>query len=213
MNNLIGIIVSTVYIALVLILSKFVSKKGEELSRKFVHIFLCNIWIIYLIFIDNIIVASILPALFVVINTLSYKFKLIKTMERENNDGFGTIYYAVSILITVLFSYYMKNPMLGTIGILVMGYGDGLAAIMGKSINSPKIKIGNATKSVAGSTTMFVVSAIISAIVLGVLGVEYFILKAILMAVISTVLETISIKGLDNITVPIGLMLITYIII
>ena len=38
MNNLIGVIVSTIYIAFVLVTSKFVSKNGEEISRKYVHI-------------------------------------------------------------------------------------------------------------------------------------------------------------------------------
>lgn len=212
MNNLIGVIVSTIYIVIVLVSSKFVSKKGEELSRKFVHILLCNIWIIYLIFIDSLAVACILPAAFVVINTLSYRFKLIKSMERENNDGFGTIYYAISILITVIFSYSMKNPMIGTIGLLAMGYGDGLAAVIGKSVNSPKYKVGNTTKSLAGSVTMFVVSLVISCVVLYLLGTEYFVLKALGLAAIATALEAVSIKGLDNITVPIVLMFLVYLI-
>ena len=213
MNNLIGIIVSFFYIVLVFILSNFVSKKGEEHSRKFVHIMLCNVWVIYLIFIDSLLVACILPAAIVIINRFSYKFKILKTMERENNDGFGTIYYAISILLTSIFSYYLNNPMIGTIGMLVMGYGDGLAAVIGQNINSPKYKIGNTSKSLAGSLTMFIVSLVISCIVLNLLGAEYFILKAIGMAVISTLLEAVSIKGLDNITVPIGLVLLTYLVI
>ena len=212
MNNLIGVIVSTIYIAFVLVTSKFVSKNGEEISRKYVHIMLCNIWIIYLLFIDSLLVGCILPAIFVVINTLSYKFKLIKSMEREENDGFGTIYYAISILITVIFSYWFDNPELGAIGILSMGYGDGLAAVIGKNIKSPKYKIGNTTKSLAGSTTMFIVTFIISAIVLYIVGAEYFILKGIVMAVVATILEAISIKGLDNITVPSVLMILSYIL-
>ena len=210
MNNLVGVIVSSLYIVLILVLSKFVSKKGEELSRKFVHILLCNVWIIYLIFVDSLPVACILPAAFVVINTLSYKFKILKTMERENNDGFGTIYYAISILLTAIFSYYFNNPMLGTIGMLSMGYGDGLAALIGKNINSPKYKIGNTFKSLAGSLTMFIVTLIVSCVSLYLVGADYFILKAIGMAVIGTFLEAISIKGLDNITVPIVLVLLTY---
>ena len=212
MNNLIGVIVSTIYIAFVLVTSKFVSKKGEEISRKYVHIMLCNIWIIYLLFIDSLAIGCILPALFVVINTLSYKFKLIKSMEREENDGFGTIYYAISILITVIFSYGLDNPVFGTIGILSMGYGDGLAAVVGKNVKGPKYKIGNTTKSLAGSTTMFIVTLIISSIVLYVVGAEYFLLKGVLMSIVATILEAISIKGLDNITVPSILLILSYIL-
>ena len=213
MNNLIGFIVSVIYIASILVISMFLSKKGEEISRKFVHIMLSNIWFIYLFFIDSLVVACILPALLVFINILSYKFKLIKSMERENNDGFGTIYYAISILIISAFSYYLNIPMIGTLGVLVMGYGDGFAAIIGKGVNSPKYRIGNTTKSLAGSLTMLIVSMIISCIVLNLLGAEYFVLKAICISVLATILEAISIKGLDNISVPVILTALVYLMV
>jgi len=210
MNNLIGVIVSIIYIIIVFILSKFVAKKGEEVSRKFIHILLSNIWIIYCLMIDSLAVACILPAAFVVINTLSYKFKLLKTMEREQNEGFGTIYYAISILIVTIFTYLNNNPMIGTIGMLTMGYGDGFAAIVGQKVKSKKYKIGKTTKTLAGSSAMFGTSFIISIIVLHILGVEYFVLKGLGIAVSATALEAISIRGLDNITVPIIVTLLTY---
>ena len=59
---------------------------------------------------------------------------------------------------------------------------------------------------------MFIVTFIISAIVLYIVGAEYFILKGIVMAVVATILEAISIKGLDNITVPSVLMILSYIL-
>ena len=42
------------------------------------------------------------------------------------------------------------------------------------------------------------------------IGIEYFILKALLTAVIATLLEAVSVKGLDNITVPIMVTVMTY---
>lgn len=210
MNNLVGIIVSIIYIVIVFGLSKFVAKKGEEISRKFVHILLCNIWFIYLIFIDSLIWACILPLAFVIINIFSYKFKLIKSMERQNNDGLGTIYYAFSILLISVFVYYIKMPIVGAPGILIMGYGDGLAAIVGQKMKSKKFVIGNSTKSFAGSFTMFCISLFISLVVFCFLGTEYLICKAVAISIIATILEAISIKGLDNITVPIGITILTY---
>lgn len=210
MNNLIGIIAITIYIVLVFVVSKFLTKKGKEVSRKFVHIMLSNIWFFYLLFIDSLMYAWILPALFVVINSLSYKFKIFKSIERENNDGFGTIYYAISILLISIFTYKIGNPLLGLPGVLVMGYGDGFAAIVGQRIKSKEYKVGNTTKSVAGSTTMLVISLVICMIVFGMLNIEYFWLKAIGTAVIAMILEAVSIKGLDNISVPIVVTILTY---
>ena len=68
MNNFIGIIISAIYITLVIVSSKFVNKLGEEASRKYVHILLSNVWIIYLFFIDSMWAACVLPIAFVFIN-------------------------------------------------------------------------------------------------------------------------------------------------
>ena len=210
MKNLVGIIISSVYIVLILVLSKLIAKKGEEASRKFIHILLSNVWIIYYFFIDSLAVACILPIVFTIINTISYKFKILKTMEREKNDGFGTIYYAISILIITVFTYLQKNPMLGMSGMLIMGYGDGMAAVVGKKIKSKEYEVGNAVKTIAGSITMFVISFFISSLVLNLLAVEYFFFKGLVIALVATALEAISIKGLDNITVPIVVTVLTY---
>ena len=210
MNNLIGIISITIYIVLVLVMSKFLTKKGKEASRKFVHIMLSNIWFFYLMFIDSLLYAWILPAIFVVMNSLSYKFKIFKSIERECKDGMGTVYYAISILLISLFTYKIGKPLLGLPGILVMGYGDGFAAIIGQKIKSKEYKVGNTTKSIAGSITMFLFSLAICVVVFGFLNMEYCWIKAIGVAIVATILEAISIKGLDNISVPVLVTILTY---
>lgn len=212
MSNVIGIIAITIYIVLVFVVSEFLNKKGEEVSRKFVHIMLSNIWFFYLIFIDSLAWACLLPALFVLINALSYKFKIFKTIEREKNDGFGTVYYAFSILLICVFTYIIKNPLVGLPGILIMGYGDGFAAVIGKMIKSKEYRIGNSKKSIAGSMTMFGISLIISMVIFKLLNFDYFVFKAIIVSIIATLLEAVSIKGLDNITVPVVVTVLTYLI-
>ena len=165
---------------------------------------LSNIWFISLAFFDNFIIAAILPMLFVIINSLSYKYNLIKIMEREDKkEGIGTVYYAISLTILSLVTFYINKPILALPGILIMGYGDGLAAVVGQSIKSKSFNIFGSTKSIAGSTTMFIVSLIISVLIFAFIGVDYLIGKSILIAFIATILEAISVKGLDNITVPI----------
>ena len=83
-----------------------------------------------------------------------------------------------------------------------MGYGDGLAAVIGQKVKSKSFNILGSTKSIAGSATMLIVSLIISILIFSFIGIEYLILKAFLIAIIATILEAISVKGLDNITVP-----------
>ena len=83
-----------------------------------------------------------------------------------------------------------------------MGYGDGLAAVIGQSVKSPEYKIGKNKKTLAGSLAMFCVTLMIMAGFFTYNASSYVAIKSILVAVLMTIVEAISIKGTDNITVP-----------
>ena len=83
-----------------------------------------------------------------------------------------------------------------------MGYGDGFAAIVGTSIKSPKYTIGKNTKTLAGTITMFCITLIILSGYFLYYNTSYIVIKAILVSVLITIVEAISIKGTDNISVP-----------
>lgn len=205
MTNLWGIIVSYVFIFIVIIGAKLFEKLGKEASRKFIHIMLGNWWIIAMLFFDNVIWAAFVPATFVIINYLSYKKNIISVMEREENkeEGLGTVYYAISLLILSIITFgIIHKPEMGLVPVLVMAYADGFAAIFGQKIKSKKIKIGETTKSIAGCATMFIVSFIITSAFLRYSGVSMWPIFSIIMSAFATAIELISIKGLDNITVP-----------
>lgn len=216
MKNVIGIIASYVFIVIIIVMAKFFEKAGKEASRKFIHIALSNWWLIAMFLFDNVIALSIVPLSFVVINYLSYKKDLISVMERneEEKDGLGTVYYAISLLVLSIFTIGVINkPAIGLCSCLIMGYGDGLAAIIGRKVKSLKYNIGNTTKSLAGSATMFVVSLLIISVFLGIIHTDMCLLKAILIAIVATITEAISVKGTDNLTVPLitCLLLVTMI--
>ena len=77
MKNVFGILVSVIFIGIVMLSARVFEKAGKEASRKYMHIMLSNWWIIAMIFFDNIFYACLMPALFVVINYLSYKKNII----------------------------------------------------------------------------------------------------------------------------------------
>lgn len=209
--NFLGIIVSYLYIALVIIGAKIFKKKGKEASRKFIHIMLGNWWIIAMYFFTNVWFAVLVPATFVVINYLSYKKNLIKVMERDEQDGLGTVYYAVALLVLAIVSFgIFKKPSLGLMPTLVMAYGDGFAAIIGKSIKSKKYKLSDTKKSFAGSVTMFVISTLLIGGYLAFYNTGAFWRTShwptvtCLMGFAITAIEAVSGKGWDNITVPLA---------
>ena len=202
MSNLIGIIASYAFIIVVIIVAKLFEKIGKEASRKFIHIALCNWWFIAMYFFTNAVWASIVPLSFVIINYISYKKNIISVMERDNQDGLGTVYYAISLFVLAIISFgVLNNPLIGLAGILVMGYGDGLAAIVGRKISSEEYKVGKTKKTLAGSATMFIITFVILAIFL--IDMQFWYIKAIIASIIITIVEAVSVKGTDNLTVPI----------
>ena len=211
-RNALGIVASYAYIAVIILLAKLFERFGKEASRKFVHIMLANWWFIAMFFFTNAFTASFVPLTFVVINYLSYKKDIIKVMERDDNEkeGLGTVYYAISLFVLTIFSWgIMNKPGLGLCGVLVMGYGDGLAGIIGRAIKSPGFRIGDTKKTVAGSLTMLIVSfAIFGAFLFFLSGTPFWYVKAAVLAILATIIEAVSIKGTDNLTVPILMTLL-----
>ncbi len=195
--------------------ARYFEKFDKEASRKFIHILLSNWWLIALAFFDHVMWAVIPPITFVIVNFLSYRGNIIQVMERdaEKEDGLGTVYFAFSLIPLVILSYGVtQNPLIGFVGFFIMAYGDGFAAIAGKAIKSKEYKIFGSTKTIAGSSVMFITSFVITLSVFAYSNTSLYALKAITVSLIATVLEAISGKGTDNITVPIVASLLTYFI-
>lgn len=206
----VGIVVSYLYIGIIIVGAKQFEKRGKEASRKFIHIMLGNWWFIAMYFFTNVWSAVFVPITFVIINYVSYKRDLIKVMERDEQDGLGTVYYAIALLILAIISFGVyQKPILGLIPTLVMAYGDGFAAVIGKMVKSKTYHIGETTKSIAGSITMFIISMILIA--------TYFLYQGtplgqtipitFIMSFAVTVIEAVSTKGIDNISVPISVLI------
>lgn len=214
--NFYGLIVSVTFVLLVIFISIILSKKNfltEEGSRKFIHIGVANWWFINMYMFDIVWFAIIPPILFIIINAVSYKFNLIDSMERkEQAQSLGTIYYPISLLIAVVLSYVFSNFYIPGIAILVLGYGDGMAAVIGSKFPSRKL-FGD--KTVYGSITMFFISLVITIVMFLIFSqyilVEIIILSLIL-AVVSTMIELISSKGTDNLSIPIGIMVLLFLV-
>ena len=85
-----------------------------------------------------------------------------------------------------------------------MAFGDGLAGLLGSTINSPKWSILGQTKSIVGTLTMGSVVAITTSIISSTNNLSIQPLEIIVISLIATFLEQISPWGIDNLTVPIG---------
>lgn len=207
----VGLLVEILYIfSVIKVATVLLNKKkiGLEESRKFIHIALCNTYLIAIIFFSNVYIASILPFLFVIINCYSHKYKTISAIERIKDNGLGTIWYALSILILIVAHFSMnKYIYIGVLAILILGYADGLAGLIGYNIGHIRFKN---KKSLEGSLVFFGISFIISYVILKMNFYDNVIVSSLLISTYGTIIEVLCTKGFDNLFVPLGLSVIIY---
>jgi phytol kinase len=197
------------WISLILAIAWAVNRLAQddpEVVRKIVHIGTGNV--ILLAWWLNIpatvgITASILAS---AITLLSYRFPILPGINSVGRKSFGTFFYSVSIGILVACFWYLQQPQYAALGILVMSWGDGLAALFGKRFGKHQYTIFEAQKSWEGSLTMTLVSFFVCSLIL--LGVQGNIWQtwviSVAVALTATILEAVSFLGIDNLTVPLG---------
>ncbi|KAK8848124.1 dolichyl monophosphate biosynthetic process [Tritrichomonas musculus] len=221
-SNILGVIYSYAYVTSVLIVSFFLSKftkMQSEFIRKFVHILVSNWWFIYAEYFTDMIYSIIVPVTFIIVNavaTFTNFTDKLRLTERTRN--YGLIYFPISLTLLSIFQHYFHVlPKFAVgIGILTMGYGDGLAAIIGIKIGKHKIKLGSLSgnKSYQGSGVMFLTTfcVLISFVKYYHISTLYLaessfinlvlLWKLIFISLIVTVAEATTPLGLDNISVP-----------
>lgn len=214
MKIFIGYLLTFTYIFLVIGISAILKEKNiinEEDSRKIVHIFVSLSFIIMYIYLKDTIHFIIPPLIFILLNYLSYKKNIFTAMERKQDNTLGTVYYAFSLFIMALLSLICKNYIYSyAIGIFCMAFADGLAPIISSKIKSKKLY---RKKTVSGTLTVFIMTLLIVVIINKVFLLNYDVYKIILVSFVSAILELFSRRGLDNLTLPLGLSLLSYLII
>ncbi|MEY3296874.1 MAG: hypothetical protein RLZZ597_134 [Cyanobacteriota bacterium] len=150
--------------------------------------------------------------LFSMVALLSYRYPILPGINGVGRHSLGTFFYATSIgLLTAAF-WPIDLPQYAALGILVMTWGDGLAALVGQRFGHHPYKILGSTKSWEGSLTMLMMSFMVSLLILVFTAgsTASILLIAALVALAATVLETLSFYGLDNLTVPLGSAVLAY---
>ena len=149
------------------------------------------------------ITASILAG---VVTLLSYKFPILPGINSVGRKSLGTFFYSVSIGILIGWFWPLGKPYFAALGILVMTWGDGLAALVGQRFGKHPYEIFGSKKSWEGSLTMALFSYVVSSSIL--LAVQGNIWPSwvipIAIALVATALEAFSKLGIDNLTVPIA---------
>lgn len=210
MRDILGVLVSTGFVVLVLVVAQLMVTRRivtAPVARKIIHISVAHWWLIAMAMNESLVAALIGPVFFVAFNFVAKKLDLMRALEPKGESSYGTVYFPISLIVLVFFTFGGHfATAVGAVGCLVLGYGDGLATLFGRALRSPRLRIFGATKTVAGSATMFLASAVVVYVVavLSEFPAGPAILAALATAAVATVLEAATPFGLDNITVPIG---------
>jgi len=185
-----------------------------EIVRKVVHIGTGNVillaWWLHIPASVGI-TASILAS---AVTFLSYRFPILPGINSVGRKSFGTFFYAVSIGLLIAWFWPLQQPQYAALGILVMTWGDGLAALIGQRFGQHHYKVWGREKSWEGSLTMALVSYFVSSLVL--LGVQGNVWQtwvvSLAVALVATGLEAFSMFGIDNLTVPLGSAALSFVL-
>ncbi|AFZ56023.1 phosphatidate cytidylyltransferase [Anabaena cylindrica FACHB-243] len=206
------------WVLLVILTAWGVSRSPQsepELIRKIAHIGIGNVILIAwwlnippIIGITSAIVGCI-------ITLLSYIFPILPGINSVGRQSLGTFFYALSIGILIACFWYLEQPQYAALGIMIMTWGDGLAALIGQRFGKHKYILFGSQKSWEGSLTMTVISCLITILIL--LGTQGNIWQtwviSLAVAFIATGLEAFSFLGVDNLTVPLGSAAAAYMLI
>ncbi len=197
------------YLVLLLLVAETIGRweiADREISRKIVHIGSGNVLLLAWWFA---IPAWIAIAAAVVAGSLalvSFFVPLLPSIESVGRKSLGTFFYAASLGILVGWFWAIGQPHLAVVGILVMSWGDGLAALVGQRYGQHRYCVFGIVKSWEGSLAMAAASFVVCAAILLALYGSSWIVWGIpaLVAIAATLLEAFSIFGIDNLTVPIA---------
>ncbi|MBD2178946.1 phosphatidate cytidylyltransferase [Pseudanabaena sp. FACHB-1998] len=180
-------------------------KQDPELVRKVVHIGTGNVLLIawWLQIPTWLCIAA--GVIFSAIALASHLINILPMLNDVGRKTYGVFYYALSITILVTL-LWENHPQYAVIGVMVMSWGDGMAALIGKRFGKHTFVNRGNKRSYEGSLAMFTTSLVV---ILGIFGINKGISPsdfgvAVPVAAIAALLEAYSPGGTDNLSVPLS---------
>lgn len=178
---------------------KFVHFSGGIASLSFAYVFKSHLSVL------------LLCICFVTFMTITKKLKLLQSIHGIKRKSSGDILHPAAIYISFIIASYYETPDFYLIAIMVLSVSDALAALIGTSYGFKIYNVEDEQKSIEGSLIFFVSTFLI--VHLGLLLLTHIgrlesVLCAILIAILVTCFEAISLGGADNAIIPFGTLFI-----
>ncbi|HYO78041.1 MAG TPA: hypothetical protein VE010_16400, partial [Thermoanaerobaculia bacterium] len=211
-SDLRGALLITALFAVVLISAELWSRVGRgkaEHTRKLVHLGggLIGVFLPWLI--ESPLVVFVLTASLSVLFVAGEKAKLLRSLHGVERKTRGSEYYPLAIWL--VFVIAADQPAFYLAGVLVLAIADAFAALIGSRYGKHRYEVEDEFKSVEGSLVFFAIALFAVALpllLLTELPPAVCVLTALLVAMLVTLFEAISLQGTDNLFVPIAVVFV-----
>lgn len=193
-------------------LSYHLFKLKAEITRKIAHLAtgLLSLW--FPVLIDDVWYVFMLCFIFFILLIASRRLKYLSSVNAIDRDSMGSTAYPIAVFGCYLVYYYMeKSYIFFNLPILILAISDPLAALIGKQWPLGKYSIGCGEKTLMGSMAFFISASVLSFILLfPLVEIELVLTISLLIGLISTIVEGFSWRGMDNLTIPLSVIILLY---
>jgi len=199
MNDLIPLLSVYAYVGILVLLAERVVK-NELFARKFLHIMVGNVAFLLPFFESRYVMTFLAAFPFVILTFLMSPYSRAKIRSKTTVSGhaLGLFYYSIDWTLLAFFLFERCDAI--SMGIVAMSYGDGFASLIGARYGRRHYSIFGAKKSVEGSLAMFT-ATLVMFIVVAIYYSREITALLIPLALVATLVEAITPKGLDNLSV------------
>ncbi len=208
-----ALIVAAIFLSIVGIgeLLRGLGACSQEATRKFVHltggiVSLCFAYV----FKSHWTIMGLCIA-FVSLMAVTKKLGMLKSVHGIKRRSAGDLLHPIAIYLTFCITSYYEKPDFYLISVMVLSVSDALAAIIGVTYGFKVYSVEEERKSIEGSFVFLLSTFLIvhlGLLLLTSVGRMESVLAALLISVLVTCFEAISLGGADNIIIPIGTLFI-----
>lgn len=208
MSNTLGFIIAVVYIFAIIGLAEGLRRwrgYGSGFTRKVIHVGVGMLsWALPFLFTTPWPFVFACGA-FMVLNMLDWRYGFFASMASSSRSNLGTVYFPLAAAVVAL--VFWDQPPLMVAALMPLTWGDGMAPVVGAAFGKRAYRVHTSIRTVEGSLAFLVAGFIFTWLALWLMPGSpdvtplAAVLPALIVMLVTTIIEAVSIWGLDNLTV------------
>ena len=186
-------------------------KFSSEISRKIAHITVGLVSLIFIRLIDDIYIIGMISLGTFVLLLLTKMKDGLESIHKTERKSIGSVVYPLPIFICYAVALRENSQLYLYLPLLTFILADPAAASVGLSLGWKPYRIWNEKRTISGSMAFFISTVLISLVVVNIHAGAGFLDRfwiLLLIALPATLIESVSPRGSDNLTVPLAQLIL-----